>query len=105
MGCFAGIRPAKRRTNQNEWDKEFQMVRKGMSAALVAACVMGASSMAQAHQTGSIGAEKSDFDLSGLFQGSLYEAVFGGPKGPTPPPKFDGSDPVTNPPGPRPPPK
>ncbi len=73
------------------------MVRKGMSAALVAACVVGASSMAQAHQTGSIGAEKSEFDLRGVFLGSLYEVIFGGPKGPTPPPKFDGSEPVTNP--------
>ncbi len=67
------------------------MFKKGLKAALLGACVMGiAASVSHAAPAN---------------QGSLYESLFGGSKGVTPPPKFDGSDPVTNPPGPRPPPR
>jgi hypothetical protein len=100
MARFAGIRPAKTRSNQNEWDKEFQMFRKGMSAAVVAACVMAAgASTANAHQTGAIGSETSDFSLAGWLFGGLTAPVppETNPPGPRPPPKLDGSDPVTNP--------
>ena len=67
------------------------MFKKGLKAALLGVCVMGVAASA------SYAAPSN--------QGSLYDSVFGGPKGPTPPPKFDGSDPVTNPPGPKPPPR
>jgi hypothetical protein len=72
-------------------DKEFQMIRKALTVSAIATCVMGASpTTTQAAVAG--------------FQESLLETLIGGP-GPRPPPKFDDSDPVTNPPGPKPPPK
>jgi hypothetical protein len=56
------------------------MSKKKQSAALWVACMMvAAAPMAQAHQTGSVGAEKSDFV-------SLILALLVGPKGPLPPP-------------------
>lgn len=73
------------------------MAMKGMTAALVAACMVAAgASTAQAGQPEGIGAEQSGFVIPDLL---------GGPKGPKPPPKLEAIDPVTNPPGPRPPPR
>jgi hypothetical protein len=66
-------------------DKEFHMWKKTVTAAILAGFAMGATvPVAQAHS----GSNRTvDQYVVNAWLSSLYIALFGGPKGTTPPPK------------------